>query len=327
MKRYLLLVATLAVSVCICGCGKRSPAEGRKITLQLKWVYNAGFAGDLVAKEKGFWKEQGLDVEVRPGGVGVAPVKVVAVGDAQFGVATGDQLLLAAEEGVPVVAIALAYRDNPLSWITRSDSGMNSARDFKGKKIGLSFIDDEPLFNAMMAHVGLDPKKDFQIVPVKFDTSPFLRGEVDAFPVYRNTQAIEIAAELNKQGVGAQVIGPADEGIVSYSNLYFVTRGFEKKHPDTVRAFVAGVLKGWAYAQAHPDEAAEIVARYDKETKPDIIKMQVRATNKLVQPSPADHIGEMTADGWASTEQILLQAKQLKKQLDVSSVFAEKYVR
>jgi NitT/TauT family transport system substrate-binding protein len=320
--RELLIVALMCMTVV--GCGKKPQG---KVVLQLKWVYNAGFAGDLIAKEKGFWKEQGLDVEVRPGGVGIAPIKVVAVGDAQFGVATGDQLLLGAEEGVPVVAVALAYKDNPLSWVARSSSGMKSAKDFRGKKIGLTFIDDEPLFNAMMARVGLDAKTDLQLIPVKFDTSPFLRGEVDAFPVYRNTQAIEIEAELNKGGERTVVIGPTDEGIVSYSNLYFVTREFEKKYPNTVRAFVAGVLKGWAYTRAHPDEVAEIVARYDKETKPDIIKMQVQATNKLVQPSPADRIGEMTAAGWTSTEQILLQAKQLKKQLDVNAVFTNKYVQ
>ena len=303
------------------------PPASERVVLQLKWIYNAGFAGDLVAKEKGFWNEQGLDVEVRSGGVGIAPIKVVVSGDAQFGVATGDQLLLAREEDVPVVAVALAYTDNPLAWITRTSSGIKTAKDFKGKKIGLTFIDDEPLFNALTARVGLNPKNDVQVVPVKFDTSPFLRGEVDAFPVYRNTQGIELAAELAKQGQETHVVGVADEKVVSYSNLYFTSKNFEAKHPDIVRKFVAGVLKGWAYAQEHPDEAAEIVAKYDRENKVDVIKQCVRATSKLVKPGASDQIGKMTEAGWQSTQQILLEAKQLKKPLDLGAAFNANYVQ
>ena len=329
MKKLIIGFATI-VALVLCGVfilAKKDSPKSTRVVLQLKWIYNSGFAGDLVASEKGFWKELGLDVEVRAGGVGTAPIKVVTTGDAQFGVATGDQLLLAIEEGTPVTAIALAYEDNPLAWITRSESGIKSAKDFKGKKIGLSFIDDEPLFNAMMARVGLDPKKDLQVVPVKFDTSPFLRGEVDAFPVYRNTQGIELAAELSKQGVQTHIVGVADERLVSYSNLYFATKDFETKHPDVVRSFIAGVLKGWSYAQDHPDEAAEIVAKYDKENKLEIIKQSVRATNKLVKPEASSQIGKMTLEGWQSTQQILLEAKQMKKTLDLNTAFVGSYVQ
>jgi NitT/TauT family transport system substrate-binding protein len=175
--------------------------------------------------------------------------------------------------------------------------------------------------------VGLDPKKDMQVVPVKFDTTPFLRNEVDAFPVYRNTQGIELAAELSKQGEETHLVGVADEKVVFYSNLYFTSKDYEAKHPEIVRAFVAGVVKGWAYAQEHPDEAAEIVAKYDKDNKLDVIKQCVRATNKLVKPESTDQIGKMTEAGWQSTQQILLEAKQLKKPLDLSSLFNPKYVQ
>ena len=297
-----------------------------KITLQLKWVYNAGFAGDLVAKEMGFWQEQGLDVEVRAGGVGITPIKVVTSGDAQFGVATGDQMFSAVEEGNPVVGVALAYQRNPLTWIVRADSKINSLADFKGKKIGLSFIDDEALFNAMMAKVSLDPKKDVQIIPIKFDNSPFLRGDVDAFPVYENTQAIEISEALKKQGVETKLIGPEDVGLVSYSNLYFTTEDYAKQHPDVVKAFVVGVLKGWAYAVAHPDEAAQIVGKYDKEDQSDVIQKSVKSTVNLVQPSHTAQIGKMTKEGWLSTQNIMLDSGQLKKAQDVDKIYTDQYV-
>src|ERR1019366_2109326 len=103
MKKTIILfvlavVAIVAVVILTPNNTASSSSSKAKVVLQLKWIYNSGFVGDLVAKEKGFWKEQNLDVEVRAGGVGIAPIKVVASGDAQFGIATGDQLLLAAEE-------------------------------------------------------------------------------------------------------------------------------------------------------------------------------------------------------------------------------------
>jgi NitT/TauT family transport system substrate-binding protein len=329
-NQYWIIAALAGIAIiafAMIGCSRSVPSNQlTQITLQLKWTYNAGFVGDLVAKDKGLWKEQGLDVQIRPGGPGITPVKVVTSGDAQFGVATGDQLLLAAEDGNPVIAVALAYNKNPLAWIVRGESKINSAADFKGKKIGLSFIDDEPLFNAMMARVGLDPKKDVQVVPVKFDTSPFLRKEVDGFPIFRNTQGIELASELRKQGVETKTIGPADEGLVSYSNLYFTTNDYLNQHPEVVKAFVAGALKAWEYAQAHPDEAATIVAKYDKDNQLDIIKQEVVSTDALIKPSPTDHIGNMTREGWSSTQDILMKSQQLKKPLELDRLFTNRYV-
>jgi NitT/TauT family transport system substrate-binding protein len=157
MKRLYVVIAVviLFIITILTGYSWSQHPKISKVTLQLKWIYNAGFVGDLVAKEKGFWKDEGLDVTVRPGGVGTTPIRVVIAGDAEFGVATGDQLLFAAEEKIPIVAVALVYQQNPLAWIVRADSNIKSATNFKGKRIGLSFIDDEPLFNAMLAQVGL----------------------------------------------------------------------------------------------------------------------------------------------------------------------------
>jgi NitT/TauT family transport system substrate-binding protein len=164
------------------------------------------------------------------------------------------------------------------------------------------------------------------VVPVKFDTSPFLRGAVDAFPVFRNTQGIEMAEQLEKNGIKTNMVGPADHGVIGYSNLYFTTADFLQKHPDVVKAFIAGALKGWEYAQTHPDEAAEIVAKYDKENTIDVIKQSVRATNTIVKPSANQRIGNMTREGWLSTQNVLLQAKQLREALNIDKLFINTYV-
>jgi len=133
----LIITTSLAV---VAGCGKgNEPPKPPEVTLQLKWIFNSGFAGDIVAEQDSLW--QNLKVKVAPGGMGIDPIKAVTSGKAQFGVATGDQLLLAIQEGAPVIALALVYQDNPLTWIVKTESGIQRPEDFRGKKVGLTFIE------------------------------------------------------------------------------------------------------------------------------------------------------------------------------------------
>lgn len=298
------------------------PIEPR-ITLQLKWIYNAGFAGDLVADKKTGWP--GLDVDVLAGGIGVDPVKAVTSGSAQFGVATGDQLLQAAEAGAPVVAIALVYQENPLSWIVREESGITGPAGLRARKVGVTFIDDEALFRAMLRRAGLT-ENDLTIVPVKFDPSPFTSGQIDAYPVFRNTQGVEIAKVLERQRINTRFVGPADVAVISYSNLYFTTREYIEKHPQVVEAFVKGVIEGWRFAQNEPKEAALIVATYDKDNSLDVIEASIRETNALVKLPTTDRIGQMTKEGWEQTQDVLLQAGVLKTRIDLEQLFTTRFV-
>ena len=300
-----------------------SPVEEPEVRLQLKWIYNSGFAGDLVAKERGI---PGMKLDVRAGGIGIDPVKAVTSKAADFGVATGDQLLLAAEQGAPVLALALVYQENPLSWIVREDSGIAEPVDLKGRKVGLTFIDDEPLFQAMVRKVGLDTE-DLQIIPVKFDTSPFMTGAVDAYPVFQNTQGIEISKILERSGIATDFVSPSQVGVVSYSNLYFTTRGFAEKNPEVVQAFVTGILDAWRWVQENPAKAAKVVGKFDKENPPLVLEASIAATNRLVKPSETATIGSMTLQGWQSTEDVLLAAGVLKTRIDLDSIYTEKFVK
>ncbi len=292
-----------------------SPVAEPKVTLQLKWVYNAGFAGDLVAKnQEDIW--DGLHVEVLPGGIGVDPIKAVTTGVAQFGVATGDQLLLAAEQSTPLVALALVYQENPLSWIVKADSGIDQPADLRNRNVGVTFIDDEALFRSMLRRAGLT-QDDITIVPVKFDTSPFIRGDVDAYPVFRNTQGVEIAKELEKSGVGTRFVSPADVGVISYSNLYFTTRQYMDRHPGVVAEFVKGVLSAWRFAQLNPAEAAKIIKTFDDENSLEVIEASVVETNQLVKLPTTHNIGEMTLAGWDDTQTVLLDSSVLKNRVEI----------
>ena len=320
-----ILFAIVAFGVIMLIVTLYTPPKETDISLQLKWIFNAGFAGDLVAKEKGMWKR--IDVKVRPGGASISSITQVVSGQAEFGVATGDQLILAVAEGSPIIAIALAYQTNPLGWIVRADSGIKKPADLKGKTVGLSYIDDEPLFLAMIGNAGLH-KDDVKVVRVGFDTSPFLKGDVDAFPVFRNTQGVEIARQLKKEGTETRIIGPEDVGTISYSNLYFVTKKFMKDHPEVVQEFVNGVIAGWRFAVEHPEETAVIVRKHDAQSSVSVSEASVRTTAGLVRPPDKDvRIGSMDDKGWESTVNVLVNSRQLKStDVDIRSLYTMEFV-
>lgn len=326
-SRALGLMALGSSLALTAGCRDRQvpppPGEVPRVVLQLKWLYNAGFAGDLVAKDRSLWN--GLDVTVREGGPALNAVNTVVSGQADFGVATGDQLLLAKENGAPVVAIALAYRRNPLVWITHRSDGIQAARDLRGRSVGLTYIDDEPLYRAWVGRAGLDPESDARPTRVQFDLSPFLRGDVDAFPVFINTQGVELANRLGADSV--QFIGPDDEGIRSYSNMYFTTTRMIEERPEVVAKFVEGIRRGWTLAADSPSVAAEVVSRYDRTTPSAVVRQSVDATNRLVFPEDNASFGLMDLEGWTSTDRILREAGVLKKPVSLDEVFTNRFLQ
>lgn len=322
--RLIGLALSLAVAA---SCGdrkdRRPPAEVPRVVLQLKWLYNAGFTGDILAQERDLW--QGLEVAVREGGPAVNAVNAVVSGQADFGVATGDQLLLARVNGAPVVAIALAYRRNPLVWITRRSDRIQAAQDLRGRIVGLTYIDDEPLYRAWVGRAGLNPETDIQPTRVQFDLSPFLRGDIAAFPIFINTQGVELANRLGADSV--QFVGPEDEGIRSYSNMYFTTNRMIVERPEVVARFVDGVRRGWTLAADSPMVAAEIVTRYDRTTPAAVVRQSVDATNRLVFPEDSSQFGLMDLEGWSSTERILREAGVLKKPITLQEVFTNRFLQ
>jgi ABC-type nitrate/sulfonate/bicarbonate transport system substrate-binding protein len=169
---------------------------------------------------------------------------------------------------------------------------------------------------AMISRAGLS-SDHLTVVPVKFDTTPFKNDEVVAYPVFRNTQGVEIANELGKAGIRTDFVGPSDVGVQAYSNTYFTSREYLDKHPKIVEAFMYGVLGGWRLAQENPAEAARIVAKYDRETPLEVIEQSVRETNILVPVPGTDRIGVMSLEGWQETDAVFRNAAVLKQTIQI----------
>ena len=262
MKKALMAGAAFAL-----GLGLVSAQAADKVTLQLKWVVQGQFAGYLVAKDKGFYKEAGLDVTVAPGGPDIAPETVIANKQADVIVDWMPAALAAREKGVRLVNIAQPFKLSGLELTCRNESGVKTPADFKGKTLGVWFYGNEYPFLAWMAKLGL--KTDGSAAGVKvikqgFNVDPLLQKQADCI----STMTYNEYWQVIEAGVKAEdltVFKYSDQGVATLEDGLYVMedRLKDPKFVETMAKFVKASMKGWDYARAHPDEAVKIVLDND----------------------------------------------------------------
>ena len=288
------------------------------VTVRLKWFNQAQFAGFYVAQEKGDYKAAGLDVNIQPGGPDFPAVQMVAGGNEQFGVTGADQILIARSKGVPVVAVAVIYRRNPFVLFSLVKSGIKTPADYIGKKVGVKIGGNEELiYRAVLAKAKID-KSQLTEIPVKFDMTPLLTGDIDVWPGYLINEVLA----AKEKGFDVNIVNPSDYGIDLYADTLFTTEAMLREKPDVVRNFVAATLKGWNTAIAAPEEAAKITLKYgDKLTYEHELAM-VKASVPLLKPDTKP-VGYMDQAGWSSAQQLLLAAGFQKGPVDIAKAFVQ----
>jgi ABC-type nitrate/sulfonate/bicarbonate transport system substrate-binding protein len=243
---------------------------------------------------------------------------MVAGGNEQFGVTGADQILIARSKGVPVVAVAVIYRRNPFVLFSLAKSGIKTPADYIGKKVGVKIGGNEELiYRAVLAKAKID-KSQLTEIPVKFDMTPLLTGDIDVWPGYLINEVLA----AKEKGFDVNIVNPSDYGIDLYADTLFTTEAMLKEKPDVVRNFVAATLKGWNTAIAAPEEAAKITLKYgDKLTYEHELAM-VKASVPLLMPDTKP-VGYMDQAGWSSAQQLLLAAGFQKGPVDIAKAFVQ----
>lgn len=255
-----ILVALMASAMSLAAVQVASAAD---ITLQLKWVAQSQFAGYYVAEDKGFYDEEGLDVEIKAGGPDIAPEQVIAGGGADVIVAWMGGALVAREKGVPLVNIAQPYQKSGLQLICPKDGPIQTEADFKGHTLGVWFFGNEYPFFAWMNKLGLSTEggpDGVTVLKQSFDVQPLVQKQADCISVMTYNeywQAIDAGFK------------PEDLVIFNYTEmgndlledgLYVLEDKLDDpEFKENMVKFVRASMKGWKYAMENPDEAAEIV--------------------------------------------------------------------
>lgn len=328
LKKRFVLAAVIILLLAAGGIGtylltrNGDSANGETVSFRLKWLFLANYAESFVAKEKGFWSKRRLDVSVHPGGFENDSIKLVAAGSDQFGITGGDDLLIARSKGIPIVAIAAIYQDTPVAFFVRSDSGIQEPKNFAGRRVGRKYgtnVDTQYLIMLRRADI---KESAITHVPVKFDLSPILTGQVDVYPGYAMGQP----EDLRSKGFDIRVIRASEHEIKSYGNVLFTTEKMIADNPDLVQRFVSGYLNGLEYTIEHPDEAVDITLKYNEKLNRDVQRQVIRATFPFWRPAPGFKPGTMAQRRWDETQSVLLDGGVLKSPVDLGRAFNNRFV-
>ncbi|MCG6115489.1 MAG: ABC transporter substrate-binding protein [Mesorhizobium sp.] len=238
-----------------------------QITFQLKWVNQGQFAGYLVAKDLGYYEEEGLDVTINPGGPDIAPEQVIAGGGADVITTWMAAGLAARERGVPLVNIAQPFANTALQMVCSEESGVTSTDDFPGKTLGVWFFGNEYPFYAWMAKLGLstDGGEDgVEVLRQAFSADPLLQGQADCISVMRYNEYKQVLdAGIPEDSLTLFDFTEEEVGMLE-DGLYVLEERLEDpEFVDQMVRFVRASMRGWEYAKENPQEAAEIVLEND----------------------------------------------------------------
>lgn len=234
------------------------------VRLQLKWVTQSQFAGYYVAKDKGFYKDENLDVDIKPGGPDIAPEQVIAGGGADVIVDWMAGALAARDKGVNLVNIAQPYQKSGLLLVCPKDGAVKSEADFKGKTLGVWFFGNEYPFYAWMNKLNLPTEGGADGVTVlkqSFDVQPLVQKQADCISVMTYNEYWQ-AIDAGFKPDDLLVFNYTDLGNDMLEDGLYVMQDklADPAFKEKMVRFVRASLKGWQYAKDHPDEAGEIVA-------------------------------------------------------------------
>ncbi len=290
------------------------------VSVRLKWVAQAQFAGVYVAKAKGFYADAGLDMTVCPGGPNVYVEPLVASGADTFGIASGTEgVLYSREKKLPLVAIGMSQQMTPFAYVTYANSGINSVKDFKGKTVATWFVGPQYTLFSVLAHEGLK-QSDMKIVAQPFSMQPFIDKQYDV-------ATVTLYNELNtlkEQGVtDIRLFLPDDSGVTTQQDAIVTSEKMIKDKPAQVQGFLSATLKGWKYAFEHKAEAVDIVmaAGSGLDRKHQELMLDEIERVMMAKAGKTDGLGAIDMTSIKAVQDSLVEFKAMKAPVDLKAAF------
>ena len=291
-----------------------------KVTLQLKWVTQAQFAGYYVAKDKGFYKAEGIDITIKPGGPDISPPQVIAGGGADVIIDWMPSALAAREKGVALVNIAQPFKRSGMMLTCRKDSGVATPADFKDKTLGVWFFGNEYPFMAWMAKLGLKTDGSaggVKVIKQGFNVDPIIQKQAACVSTMTYNEYWQVI-DAGLKAEDLVVFNYTDQGVSTMEDGLYALEGklSDPAYAARLAKFLKASMKGWEYARANPDEAVKIILDNDasgaqkephqKRMMGEINKLTAGATGKL---DPADFERTVTTLMGSGGEQAVITKK------------------
>ncbi|MCD9024609.1 ABC transporter substrate-binding protein [Cohnella silvisoli] len=284
------------------------------ITQVLNWFAQPEQGGMFAAKAKGYYEEAGLDMTIEQGGPQVSHIQIVASGKAQFGMAQGDELVMARAQGIPVVALAAQFQINPTAILFHKGDNVKSFADLNGRTIYL--VPGSMYWEYFKKKYNLGKVKELAFTG---NFTGFINDKQSMTHAYVTAEPITMAG----LDVETEYIRTHDFGYQPYANVIFTTEKYLKEHPDIVKAYVEASVKGWQYYKTNYEEINPVI----KEMSPDLelkdMKLRAVASMDLIfkEEAATKGFGTMSKERWDTLMNQLYDIGMIKKKFDVTELF------
>jgi NitT/TauT family transport system substrate-binding protein len=325
LRKPALLMCFLAVALLVASCSATpaTPAASLSpvdVKVQLSWIHTIEYAGFYTAEDKGYYAEQALTVHLLSGGEDaqgeyINSIDTVLRGQADFGVASGINLLQARANKAPLVAVASIYQRDPLGFTSLAAKHILKPRDLIGKTIQIA-PDSILLLRAMLIAQGIDPAQVKTEERTDFTIAPLLSGKADVIDSFITNELVTL--KFQQQAVSNLL--PFEYGIQEYPNVIFTTEKMIADHPDVVERFLRATVHGMQSAIADPHPVGALSVRRNSSLD---LKSEAEAMFQsvpLLNP-PGSPPGMMTAAIWDATQQMLRDQNMLNEPLDVKAAY------
>ena len=294
-------------------------------TMRLEWVIQGQFAGPIVALEKGYYQDEGIDMQLIPAGPDIKPAVTVAQGSDTFGIGHPNQVISARGNDVPLIMVMQFGQRSATTYIVRKEAGINRVEDMPGHSVGLWFGGDEHEFLAMLDAAGVN-QEDVQIISQGFDIIAWLNGDYEVMQVTLFNELLQVY----DQGFAKSdlvFLDPSDYGVALVSGGIFTSEKVIEENPAAVQAMVNATLRGWKDALEDPEGAAKIVLKHNSELDESQQVGQIKAMGELICAGPTleGNFGMSVMADWETSQKVLLGAKLIENTIDLSGGFTNAF--
>lgn len=321
------LVALLAAVFAGCDDGGPDGGEMEKVSASLGWLANGTFAPVFLAVEKGYFADEGLDVDVRQGGPGVG-VELLQGGQMDFMVATVDDVPLGRPDGLEIKAVGVLVHRSPSAIIVTGDSPIQSPEDLEGKTIGVNpFGEARLLLDAFLDAAGVD-KSQVEIATLDPEVLPasLLTGQVDAIADF----ITEGLTQIRLEDPGARAFPYSEFGVNLISTGILTSDRLIAEKPEVVRGFVRAVLRAYADAAQNPEEAIDVASGFYPEAfelrDVRIGELEAFVTLMETPETEANGLGYSTPEEWQRLAEVLADQAGLEEVMPVEEYFTNEFL-
>lgn len=296
-----------------------------KVTFVLNWTPSGMHAAYYAALDEGYFREEGLDVQILEGSGSGTTVKVIGAGREEFGLAGAESIAIGRSKGIPIVSLAAIYQRSAVALLTLETSGIKDFKDLVGRTMGVKFGSSTfPLYEATLKQLAIDRSK-INEVSIGPGVEPLLAGKIDAMDGQIDNEAIQI----RERGFPVHAILYDDLGIKSYGVSLFANEKTISERPKTVEKFVRAILKGWKFTLNAPEKGAAAVCKFNPTLDQKIVFAQTKATIEMLvsEDSLANGVGSQSKEGWQTTIKTLTEIGQINESVDADRIFTSEFLK